>query len=240
MKLYRRPVENPMFPNEPDMEANLLRALAGRGIAPQLEESFHSAFGPCNIYRHLSGKPWSEGFGCVGKLMQKLHSISPPSGLRHAPNGSEALKDQTLRILALCQDGSGLIDLAPSGIVPPTTNTCLLHGDIVPGNLIDSDAGLFLIDWQCPATGDPCEDIAVFLSPAMQRLYLGPSMSPKTVAEFLRAYGSDDIAARYAALCPWYHWRMAAYCQWQVENGQADYEEARELEIAALQRSLRR
>ena len=28
-----------------------------------------------------------------------------------------------------------------------------------------------LIDWQCPALGDPAEDIACFLSPAMQVIY---------------------------------------------------------------------
>ena len=239
VKLYRGPARNPLFPNQPDKEAQLLLALADQGFAPHLAESFNSTLGPCNIYAHLPGNPWQEDCARVGALMRKLHGISPPGGLRPAPDGSAALAEQTRGILERCQDNAALARLGPLGNVPPSNRTCLLHGDIVPGNLILNHTGLHLIDWQCPAVGDPCEDIAIFLSPAMQRLYRGLPLAKEEGAEVFHSYGSDKVMARYQALAPWYHWRMASYCQWQVENGQPDYAEGRDLEVEALQRSLR-
>ena len=41
----------------------------------------------------------------------------------------------------------------------------------MPGNLILGEKGLRLIDWQCPAIGDPIVDIMMFLSPGMHEIY---------------------------------------------------------------------
>ncbi len=103
------------------------------------------------------------------------------------------------------------------------------------GNILVAGKSLTLIDWQCPAIGDPCEDIALFLSPAMQHLYRGSPLSPGEEVEFLGAYAQPATVSRYQALRPWYGWRMAAYCLWRVENGSTDYEEALQLELGILQ-----
>ena len=92
--------------------------------------------------------------------------------------------------------------------------------------------GLTLIDWQCPASGDPTEDIATFLSPAMQRLYRGTILSEAEREAFLAAYPDPAIVARYRALKSVYRWRMAAHCLWKAERGASDYAGALRLEFA--------
>jgi thiamine kinase len=56
------------------------------------------------------------------------------------------------KLIKICPDVS-ISDIEP----------VLLHTDVVPGNLILGDKGLQLIDWQCPAIGDPIVDIMMFL-----------------------------------------------------------------------------
>ena len=114
----------------------------------------------------------------------------------------------------------------------PSEHEVLLHCDIVAGNVIVEDGTARLIDWQCPGRGDPCEDIASFLSPAMQLLYRGKILSAQEISEFFDAYPTHQ--PRYEALAAAYHFRMAAYCQWQIEQGQNDYVAGLEAELAAL------
>lgn len=106
----------------------------------------------------------------------------------------------------------------------------------MPGNLLLNDDAVVLIDWQCPAIGDPAEDIAIFLSPAMQYVYRGKPLTDDEEAAFLAAYRDRAITRRYRALKPWFHWRMAAYCLWRARNGSPDYAPAFRLEAAALAR----
>jgi thiamine kinase-like enzyme len=103
----------------------------------------------------------------------------------------------------------------------------------VAGNLIDGPGGITLIDWQCPASGDPTEDVATFLSPAMQWLYRGRVLSPPETEAFLSAYPDPDVTTRYLRLRPLYRWRMAAHCLWKADRGAPDYEQALAAELAS-------
>ncbi len=71
----------------------------------------------------------------------------------------------------------------------------------------------------------------------MKVLYRGAPLSSVETDAFLTAYDAPDVVLRYHALAPYYHWRMAAYCLWQLENGRPDYAQGLDLERAALQRS---
>jgi hypothetical protein len=51
---------------------------------------------------------------------------------------------------------------------------------------------------------------------------------------FLESYDDPQVSARYEALRSAYHYRMAAYCLWRVQQGNADYSAAFEAEVAAL------
>ena len=193
-------------------------------------------FGVVLLYHHVPGKPWREDPGPVARTLARLHRMAPPPGLTPAPDGSAALAAQTLSILALCAgpDADRLRAAAPRGAVPASGATALLHGDPVPGNLILSGGRLTLIDWQCPALGDPVHDLALFLSPAMQQIYRGAPLSVAETARFHTAYADPATTDRYRALAPWFHWRMAAYCLWRAKTGPADYTTGVALERACL------
>lgn len=241
VKLYLGPALNPMFPNDPVAEAQLLTQLEGLEFAPKLLEHMQTKHGTCNVYSHIPGEIWQSGVSEVAELMEKIHRQQAPSGLRMVANGSVQVEAHTSAILSKCDlDSTHPFDeLSPEKHVAPTENIVLLHGDIVPGNIIRNTMGLYLIDWQCPAVGDVCEDISNFLSPAMQLLYRGAPLQTCEVTEFWSAVGNCVLAERYKKLAPWYHRRMAAYCLWQSQNGKAEYELALQLELDYLQRSLR-
>lgn len=237
VKIFASDAPNPLFPNDPESEACILRHLDGLNIAPRLLDHFDTPAGYCIVYTHVSGKPWRIDPTIVAAVLYLVHQIKAPDGFRHAPHGSTALKEQTLRILARCpaDQTHNLRALEPSVEFSASAHETLLHGDPVPANIIVDGANVRLIDWQCPAIGDPCEDIAIFLSPAMQLGYRGSILNSDDVAEFLNAYPDQNIAARYRAAAPWYHWRMAAYCLWKKSIGEREAEEALNAELNALE-----
>ena len=240
VKLFDGTAQNPLFPNRPEDEARVLHALDGQGLAPRLLHHAATPLGACLIYSHLDGAPWRHGAATAAKLLHRVHQITPPKGLRQPPNGSAAIEDQIGEILAFL--GHTLDDLPdlPTAPVANSGAACLLHGDPVPGNMIDCGDRLFLIDWQCPAVGDPCEDIALFLSPAMQIAYRGAPLSDAEEIAFFAAYGDADTIARYECLAPWYHARTLAYCMWQVAQGEDAAVTRAQAERSALEAALRR
>lgn len=241
IKIFARGGGNPLFPNSAQDEAAMLRHLSPQGLAPQLH--FVTSFDDRSIviYDHVSGESWHRDVAVAARALAMLHAQPAPTNLRHLPGGSERLTAQTAYLLALlpADIAEELQTLRPSNYVGEADFGVLLHGDPVPGNLIvgSNIAGsshIKFIDWQCPAIGDPVEDLALFLSPAMQFVYRGTVLSTKERAAFLAAYGSEPIAQRVQALAPWYHWRMAAYCAWKLTQGQAIYRQGLVLEREAL------
>lgn len=230
VKLYDPAGDSPLFPNNPVAEAVSLHHLAGTRIAPQwLAQGLGWI-----AYRHIDGAAWAGNVRVVAQLLWRLQTLSAPAllpaGWRRLPGGSHALTRQTRAILAQCRSS---LPAPPPVSVEPSTQTCVIHGDLVPGNIIISAADPVLIDWQCPAIGDPVEDMAHFLSPAMQFLYRGAVLTPDETATFLAAC-EPVMSSRYLAMAPLFHWRMAAHCMWKAERGEADYRDAMRLELAAL------
>lgn len=236
LKLYRAPFQNPLFRNDARLEAESLRMLGNTGFVPNLRAT--GSFGQANwvFYDHAPGAPWRDGVENVAALLRHLHlcrvELEAPPGC----NGSNELAQHAQRILARCRSDKvkHLRALLPQNQVAPLTERCLIHGDPVAGNILQAPGGLTLIDWQCPAWGDPCEDLAMFLSPAMQRLYRGTPLTMQETEQFLAAYDCSEVTDRFRLLRPWFGWRMAAYCLWRAENGSPDYATGYELEIATL------
>jgi len=83
--------------------------------------------------------------------------------------------------------------------------------------------GLRLVDWQCPGIGDPVEDLAHFISPGMNLLYRGKALDQAEIDRFLQHYPNQNVVEQYRDYGQGYHWRMACYCAWQVERGNATY-----------------
>jgi thiamine kinase-like enzyme len=118
----------------------------------------------------------------------------------------------------------------------------LVHTDCGPGNLVRSRHGLVLIDWQCPGEGDPVEDLACFLSPAMMILYTAAPHKPAARSAFLAAYGDEAVVDRYLRDGPAWHYRIGAYCAWRAHrlsrrqpDVAARYRDALAAELALLE-----
>jgi len=236
LKLYRTTLRNPLFRNDAELEARCLRALEHTGFVPRLRATGRHENGWWVFYDHAPGSPWHEDSAPVATILRKLHTIDPSVEVPIGCNGSEDLARHGQSILDECTSSARhrLERLRPKEQVAPAIDTCLIHGDPVAGNILAAPSGLTLIDWQCPARGDPCEDLALFLSPAMQQLYRGTPLTATEEERFLSAYGDTRTVDRYRSLHRWYAWRMAAYCLWRVENGAPDYSVGLDLEIAAL------
>ncbi|MGL4309475.1 MAG: phosphotransferase [Paracoccaceae bacterium] len=238
IKLYDTAAASPLFPNRPEQEAVALSAAASHGLAPRIRDRFVTPFGECLVYELASGGMWRTGTIPVAKALHAVHSLTPPSGLTMKPGGEAALRVEIRAILNSC----GITQAAPllqyldrlQVAQMPLAAPVFLHGDPVPGNIIRRGRKLMLIDWQCAGTGDAADDLALFLSPAMQRLYRGKPLSSWESETFLAAYPDTFVISRYRALKPLFHLRMAAHCLWKSERGAAGYGRALALERAAL------
>ncbi len=241
-KLFGADAGSPLFPNDPSAEARIMRHLGSRtraaGLAAEMIAEIATPVGPCLIYRHVPGSAWAPGDPVAGvaRALARLHRLAPVAGLRRVGSGSAALAAQGSEILDQCESPTAdlLRDLMPVGVVGEAAGEVLLHGDPTPGNVIVGAGGVTLIDWQCPALGDPCDDLATFLSPAMQLVYAGTPLDAATERAFLAAYADRGVVDRLARLRPWFHWRMAVHCLWKAERGQPGYDIGMDLELAAL------
>lgn len=236
VKLFAAGSDNPLFPNDPASEVSSLRHLEGTYLAPVWLDDFSTEAGYCVVYRHVPGETWQEGAAEIAALLHRVHGLIGPDHLRRVPDGSAELVRQTEAILFKCapSDAEMLRKLQPARVIPASGRQCLLHGDPVPGNIVGTPGNWRLIDWQCPALGDPCEDIALFLSPAMQLAYRGAPLSVGESQSFLAAYPDLEAIERYHSLAGFYHWRMAAYCLWLDSRGNCSAREGAEAEIAAM------
>lgn len=234
LKVYDPLCSNPLFANDASREHVMLDNLSGTGLAPQPCDSGMIGRHAWVLYEHIPGAPWRQGVEGVAVLLAKLHNHPKMVDLPSGPNGSEALTFQTRNILNIRSDPFGFLALQPEGLVPPSQQVSLIHGDPVPGNILVSPKGLKLIDWQCPALGDPTEDLAIFLSPAMQFLYRGAVLTAQEETTFLSAYPKRDVVLRYQDMQPWFHWRMAAYCGWRAQQGDERDRHAMNLELERL------
>jgi len=170
-KLYGRPDNNPLYPNLAGAEYEVLKALHFQDIAPKPIALLNYELGKVLIYQRLNGKIWSQGSKCVAEMLGALHDLNLTIPLRRLQTGSYALKLQVCEIIASLHEP---LPNLPKGVtvefVDSLAQLSLIHTDIVASNIVVTPQGLRLIDWQCPAFGDPCEDLASFLSPAMQHL----------------------------------------------------------------------
>ena len=128
-------------------------------------------------------------------------------------------------MVAAVSDGSSTRAAASLSAARPATvsdrvvrRRSLVHTDCGPGNIVRTRGGLVLIDWQCPGRGDPVEDIACFLSPAMMILYECPPHPSVAHDAFLAAYGSPSVVARYRRDAAAWHYRIGAYCVWRAHR----------------------
>jgi thiamine kinase len=233
-KLYLETKTNPLFNNTPEAEYLCLLWLEGSDIAPKPYKYIKTPFGDVLLYNYINGETWSYDVNTVSELLTRIRKHKYPKGLRILSSLPSDIKQSGLEIINNLNSyhKNKLIKICPD-ISISDIEPVLLHTDVVPGNLILGDEGLRLIDWQCPAIGDPIIDIMMFLSPGMHKIYGLGKLSMKNHDVFLMNLTSD-LRNRYNKIGPLYHWRLAAYCFWKAEQGFTEYEKAALAEIDLL------
>ena len=233
-KLYKKTKNNPLFNNTPEAEYKCLLWLEDSGIAPKPYKFLQTSFGEVLLYYYIEGSIWNQDVGAVSELLTRVRKHKYPEGLRILSNLPIDIKQTGLKIIrSLNSDHKNkLINICPDVSISDI-EPVLLHTDVVPGNLILGVEGLRLIDWQCPAIGDPIVDIMMFLSPGMHEIYGLGKFSMKDHEVFLMSLTSN-LRNRYNIIGPLYHWRLAAYCFWKAEQGYIEYEKAALAEIDLL------
>lgn len=245
VKLYRTGAATPLFANDPDAEAASLAALVGTGLAPAVVAEADTPLGRSLVYRHVAGRSWTDADdpALVARALARLHSAPVPPELPHHVTTPERLREQAGAMLAELGAGADRLAEAEPDEVPELMEAppVFIHGDATAANALVTGDGATFMDWQCPARGDAADDLAVFLSPAMQMVSGNAPLSQPREAAFLDAYrtaragdaGSETVA-RYRALAPLYHWRMVVYAAWRAARGEPEYASAAKLELAKL------
>lgn len=253
VKRVRTGRSSTLFPNDAGREVAMLQALASHDIAPTLIDHWQGEAGPIIVMTQVEGETVANSLAeapleTVAKALDGLHRmpITPFSALirRRRTGSAVEILAEAEAFLAHWPMGKksyatkmrrALEALAPVGNLPASPRLSLLHGDPVPANLVLRRGRIIFLDWQCPAIGDPVEDIALFLSPAMQSLYGAGPLEEEAKESFLAALPAES-AARWRRAAPFHAYRMAAYCGWCVLAGEADYLAGFEAELAELAR----
>ena len=233
-KLYLETKTNPLFNNIPEAEYRCLLWLEGSNIAPKPYKFLKTPFGEVLLYNFISGETWSHDVETVSELLTRIRNHKYPKGLRRLSIVPSDIKQSGFEIINRLNGyhKNELMNICPNVSISDI-EPVLLHTDVVPGNLIIGDEGLRLIDWQCPAIGDPIIDIMMFLSPGMHEIYGSGKLSMKAHEAFLMNL-TLKLRNRYNIIGPLYHWRLAAYCFWKAEQGFIEYENAALAEIDLL------
>lgn len=222
IKLYRSDAATPLFRNDPQDEWLILKQLRGQGIAPTPHSLSSTPYGDVLIYEHLEGPSGYSDIDEAFELLHRVHLEKPSFTLQHAARGSDVIA-HGLSMLPAQHVLHSLTPTPPSAFEP-----ALIHGDPVFTNFVQTQTGLRLIDWQCPAIGDPVHDFAHLVSPAMTDLYGGRTEKRKLQNPPSR------LAKQYFENGKAYHWRIACYCAWQIMRGNDDYQPAFEAELEFL------
>jgi thiamine kinase-like enzyme len=233
-KLYLETKANPLFNNTPEEEYRCLLWLDGSNIAPKPHKFLKTPYGEVLLYDYIEGETWSYDVDIVSELLTRIRKHKCPKGLRILSNLPSNIKQTGLEIIEKLNGyhKNKLIKICPNVSISDI-RPVLLHTDVVPGNLILGERGLQLIDWQCPAIGDPIVDIMMFLSPGMHVVYRSKKLSIADHEKFLMSL-TPRLFDRYNIIGPLYHWRLAAYCFWKAEQGFVEYENAALEEINLL------
>jgi hypothetical protein len=217
IKAFMPETELALFPNLPDDERKATSLASTIGRAPVPISYFEMIDGPVLVYEYCEGEIWQQGVGDVALLLRDLRTLDTTDyTFREVPILPEDILAEGEAFLPtiVSELRWHLAKARPKPVDMEPISRSFLHTDIGPGNIIVAKDGgrLVVIDWQCPAVGDPVQDVIAFLSPAFQILYGRRPVTAEQEAEFFAAYDDAALKARYEALLPFYDWRMAGYC----------------------------
>jgi aminoglycoside phosphotransferase (APT) family kinase protein len=231
VKFFMPETELALFPNLPEDERKATYLASTIGRAPVPVSWLETSGGPVLVYEYCEGEIWHEGVGEVARLLRDLRTLDTTDyGFREVPALPADILTEGEAFLPKVHSEVRwhLAKARPRTIEIDAVSRCFLHTDIGPGNIIvGKDTGrLVVIDWQCPAVGDPVQDVIAFLSPAFQILYGRDPLTPEEESAFFAAYDDPELKRRYDAMLPFYDWRMAGYCATRKDKYAASRPEA--------------
>ncbi len=233
-KQFATPMTGTLFPNLPEDEAEELRRLSGFDVAPDLVGFWPEAL--LLVYDYVDGEMWNGDMAGVARLL-KRKEIADPTGFRDVPVTFEEILSEGDALFSRCKNNPAAPRPGPCQL-SSLEKRSLIHTDI-GANLVGEGDGLRLIDWQCPAAGDVCEDIYSFLSPAFNILAERNPLTEEQVAKFWQTLNRPDLMERYTAIKVAFAWRFAGYCAWRAEVHEdadvcARYQKAVEAELTYM------
>lgn len=211
-KEFAEPMTGTLFPNLPADEAEALRRLTRLDVAPDLVGFWPDA--SLLVYDFVEGDMWDGDMQGIARLLLRKEAANP-TGFRTVPLTIPDIIAEGRALFARCTSPP-CASPPPVADVPPPQKLSLIHTDIGV-NLVGAGTNLRLIDWQCPAIGDLCEDIYSFLSPAFHILGERAPLTDAQVRDFWDTLARPDLEERYALLRPAYAWRFAGYCAWRAD-----------------------
>ncbi len=183
-KLYPHSARG-MIHNSSSSEYQTLRFLSGTGLAPSplgFDDSRIFFDCPLMIYEYVEGETLAVDrlhIESIAVTLAQLHSLCPTDAkfLPNAQDSPERIKRRISRLLTKCNDEidihqapalSEYARIAPRLLSIPTNKRVdsfrsVIHGDLVPSNIIVTASTVALIDWQTSMIGDPATDLAYFL-----------------------------------------------------------------------------
>jgi aminoglycoside phosphotransferase (APT) family kinase protein len=221
VKRFLPETELALFPNLPEPEHRAMSLANRLGLAPKPVAFIEQPDLTVLVYDYVEGEMWSDGIAAVAQMLKRLRAADP-SGFRSVPMTPEGILEEGEAFLPrIAPERRARMEAARSKpITIDAVKPVLLHTDIGPGNIIveQGSGRLVVIDWQCPAAGDPIQDAIAFLSPGFQILYSRPPLTRQQEVDFFAAYDDAAFKARYDALLPFYDWRMAGYCAMRIDK----------------------
>jgi thiamine kinase len=182
-------------------EHRVLQALAVAGLteAPLFSDTARGVM----LRRFVPGRTWTreditrpDALARLAVLLRDVHAL-PPAGRRFdALSAARAYAEQlgTPRACRLYEAAAeAFAEILPA---PPV----LCHNDPVCGNILESDDGLRLIDWEYAGIGDPFFDLAV----VVEHHGVRPPVARGFLATYLGRAAQADEVARLERQCRFY------------------------------------
>ena len=245
---------NPMFPILPTAEYAALQFLEEEECAPTpIAFISDSPIGSLLVYAYVQGTSWNGDLEAAATVLARVQRIPidafATNAFRKLPTESPELLEHADEMLQrhLSVLSESVRELRPEVSMQsahPHQRDVLVHTDCGPGNMVSSPSGLRLIDWQCPGIGDGLQDVATFLSPAMQVLYGYPVLTYSQERQFLDAYvaalcssesDAQETHARFHLVRSSHHYRFAAYCAMRAQDTAVSDQKTSSLYSDALQ-----
>lgn len=236
VKQYNAARQNPLFPNKIDDEWSAMGLASAQGLAP--DRVWHDMIGAQHVlcYRYLPEISAPLSLSHAATVLGCVHEMPARTGFRRAPDHSDLIEmvvGQFLSELAT-ETSDHILTHRPQHRVDASGCQNFLHGDPIPSNMVHGMDGMRLIDWQCPAIGDPAYDLALFLAPSMSAGYGREPLNADERRAFLNAYPNRQVIIRLHDLEPWITWMLAAYAAWRMHQGLDDSSLRLDLEMARL------